>query len=336
MPTDLFNPTSNNYINPDLAECAGSASDDTTLEFLNGKKIGVVAGSDILASIDLGDISEVITAWSQQTKILEPGEVTFIQGLTKGISDRTQRFLFDGSTVYDGVGHDLYMSANLHINYYRNFKYYDVSIFATSNPALNTTIENALNIAFGAQNISVTATYDASGLTFVGSPAGYSFNITSIDVSAWPTDSSVAFGNPMIEDVSAGIPAFKYPNSAMVGYILKVTYPIDSVVSDRFIKINHVPDYLTYYVWADVSSYYLKDYDAVDAGMSGASTSDTLSAGDYLYYVDTNNLWEKVGPVKIWLSTSDPADSNIENLITGFYVFNPHTYAIKIDYMVVL
>ena len=111
---------------------------------------------------------------------------------------------------------------------------------------------------------------------------------------------------------------------------------IDSVVSDRFIKINHVPDYLTYYVWADVSSYYLKDYDAVDAGMSGASTSTTLSAGDYLYYVDTNNLWEKVGPVKIWLSTSDPADSNIENLITGFYVFNPHTYAIKIDYMVVL
>jgi len=70
--------------------------------------------------------------------------------------------------------------------------------------------------------------------------------------------------------------------------------------------------------------------------MSGASTSTTLSAGDYLYYVDTNNLWEKVGPVKIWLSTSDPADSNIENLITGFYVFNPHTYAIKIDYMVVL
>lgn len=333
MPIDLFNPTSNNYINPELPECPGSAAENTTLEFLNGKKIGVISGSDILVSTELGDISEIVTAWSRQTKIVESGEVTFIQGLTKGISNRTQRFLFDGSTIYNGVEHDLYMSANLQINYYRNFRYYDVSLFVTSDPENSIRFENALNIVFGENNISVTATYDPSGLTFVGSPAGYSFDITSIDVSVWLPDTSI-YGSPMVEDVSAEIPAFKYPNTAMLGYVLKVTYPIDSNESDRFVNINHIPDYLTYYVLNEDSSCYDKDCDAVDAGMSGPSTDTTISAGDYLNYVDENNLWEKVGPVKIWISVPDPVDSNDENLITGFYVFNPHPYPIKIDYMV--
>ena len=67
--------------------------------------------------------------------------------------------------------------------------------------------------------------------------------------------------------------------------------------------------------------------------MNGNSTSSTMSAGDYLAYIEENNKWEKVGLLRIWLSADDPENSSIENLITGFYVYNPHDFEVKIEYM---
>jgi hypothetical protein len=60
-----------------------------------------------------------------------------------------------------------------------------------------------------------------------------------------------------------------------------------------------------------------------------------LSAADYLDYIESNKLWEKVGVLRMWLSATDPENSNTENLITGFYVFNPTASVVKIDYMTI-
>jgi len=39
---------------------------------------------------------------------------------------------------------------------------------------------------------------------------------------------------------------------------------------------------------------------------------------------------------KSWIIADDPENSSIENLITGFYVYNPHDFVVKLDYMVIL
>ena len=335
--SDLFNNISNDYINPDLAPCSGQ-SDSYTFEFLPGQQAGILSGSAVLSAMALGDISQVVEGWVQQTKIVQPGEVVFIQGLTKGITTRTQYFPLDGTVVFTGnLDYPYYMSADLSINYYKNFKYYQNALHVTADYTLGIDIANALNIGFSDLGISVSAAYDPSGLTFMGSPAGYSFDITAIDVSLWEPDASI-WGESLTEDPSMGLPAFKYPNSGMLGYILKVTYPSVAEAADSYIQINHAPDYLAYYEAStgDPNSY-VRYYKAVDVGLSGASiSSDTMSAAEYLDYVQSNNKWEKVGVLRAWLTAEDPESSLIENLITGFYVFNPQIFAIKIDYMTII
>jgi hypothetical protein len=283
--------------------------------------------------MNLGDIFQPVTGWVQQTKTLQPGEVIFIQGLTKGISSKKQVFLFDGSVAYDGANHHLYMSADISINYYKNFRYYQSSLHVTSDPVNDIDIANAFNIKFDDLGINVITTYDASTLSFTGTQAGYSYNITNIDVSLWEPAQPV-YDNVITEDLSSGIPAFKYSNSAMLGYVLKVTYPSDTETVNSYIDLNHVPDYLEYFVQSD-SSCYTRYYKAVDVGQSGASCDpDTLSAADYLDYVQTNGKWEKVGVLKIWLGVSD--SGNNENLITGFYLFNSQIFPVTVSYMIIL
>jgi len=84
----------------------------------------------------------------------------------------------------------------------------------------------------------------------------------------------------------------------------------------------------------DSSTFYLKHKRRLEVGMSGCSTDDLMSAGDYLNYVQVNGLWKKVGDMYIWTSTPDPADCTIKNLVDGFYVFNPHTFPVRIEYLV--
>lgn len=409
---DLFgNNVSNDYIIPTLADCAGQ-SDSAAFEFLNNQQVGVISGSEIIASMGLGDISQPVTGWVTQTKLLSSGEVVFIQGLTKGISYRSQYFLLDGSVIYTGSNDPYYLSVDISINYYKNFRYYQDSVRATGDYTNGITIENAINLAFDAKGITVTSAYDASGLSFVGDVAGYSFDITSINASLFETSSDI--GKTLTEDESVEVPAFKYPNGAMLGYVLKVTYPTTAEDYEKYIKINHVPDYLTYYetvdasilisgsvwevstyytdakevsifispaTWApavyfdldlnpkdvsvfltdaiwessiysntaidvsvlispevwDTSTIYINHRKAIDVGLSGAScTGDTMSAAEYLDWVETNEQWEKVGVLRIWLSAEDPDNSNVENLITGFYVYNPQTFPVQISYMTIL
>lgn len=334
---DIFNNPSNDYIIPDLAPCAGDGSDTNTFEFLPNEQVGIISGNSVISSMNLGDISQSVEGWVQQTKILQAGEVTYIPGLTKGIESEIQYFPWDGSVAYTGVTHELYMSLDISLSYYSNFKYYDTALHVTADPSNGITIENALNIALGNLGVLMTADYSSYGLIFTGSQDGYWFNVSAIDVSLWEPDSLV-YSASLIEDASSKVPAYKYPNGAMLGYVLKITYPSITEDSDNYVLINHVPDYFTYYEASTGNpDCYIKYVKAVDVGLSGISCDpDKISAGDYLYYVQTNEEWEKVGPVRVWLTAEDPADSNIENLITGFYVFNPHTFAVKIDYMTIL
>jgi hypothetical protein len=333
---DLFsNNTSNDFINPELAPCSG-ASDSAIFSFLPGQQVGIISGSDILAAMGLSDISQIVQGWTQQTAILQPGEVIFIQGLTKGITNRFQKFLLDDSSI---THTNQYMSVDLSINYYRNFKFYQDSIVATSDYSNGIYLETALNMAFDAKGIKAEATYiDASSLNITGTQAGYYFNITNINASTFVPDTSM-YEETLIEDTSSGIQSTVYPNSAMLGYALKVTYPDSTSTvplseSELWINLNHVPNSLTYYEPID-SSTYAKYTKTVDVGLNGSSTSDTMSAGDYLYYVDSNSKWEKVGVLKIWLSAPD-ADATSNNLIPGFYLYNPHTFNVKIDYLIIL
>lgn len=84
----------------------------------------------------------------------------------------------------------------------------------------------------------------------------------------------------------------------------------------------------------DTSTYYLKRRKKLELGMNGASTVSMMSAGDYLNMVTEDGLWKKVGEVYMWTSTKDPDDCVTKNLIDGFYVFNPHDFNIKIEYLV--
>lgn len=334
--SDLFNNTSNDYIHPDLASCPGS-SDSASFEFLPDQEVGIITGSDILMSMDLGDISQPVTGYVQQTKILEPGEVAFIQGLTKGISIRQQRFLLDNSVAYTDASFPYFLDADISINYYKNFRYYQNAVHAIGDYENLVDIANAINVAFDAKGITVTATYDASGITFSGDTAGYDYDITAVDVSLFQTYSTIH--QVLTEDTSSDVPAYKYPNTAMLGYVLKVEYSSSFENDyDKYILINHPPDTLVYYEASTGDPYsYVRYEKAVDVGLSGASCVATkMSAAEYLDYVQTNSKWEKVGPLRIWLSAEDPENSSTENLITGFYAYNPHTYDVQMSYMIIL
>lgn len=339
---DLFNNISNDYIYPDLPPCPGAGDTGSyTFEFLPNEQVGIVSGSDIIAAMGLGDISQPVSGWDQQTKVLQPGEVTFIVGGTKGISTRTQFFPFDGSVSYTGANHQFYMSSDISLNYYKSFKHYDVNIFVTADPDTETSIENAFNLKFDELGIKINVTYEPRGLTFEAQTPGYLFDVEHIDVSLWEPDSSV-WGETLYEDASVSIPAFKYPNGAMLGYVLKVTYPNGVEESQAYVEINHVPNYLEYFELVSdptdgtTGECYARYYKAVDAGVSKSCDLDVMSSADYLNYVDTHNKWDKVGLLRIWLGPEDPVNSNVQNLITGFYVYNPQTFPVQISYMTIL
>jgi hypothetical protein len=333
MATDLFNNISNDYIYPDLPPCPGAGGDQYTFEFLPGEQVGIVSGSDIVSAMGLGDISQPVTGWVQQSKVLQPGEVTFVQGLTKGLLNQKQVFLFnpDGS-LYSESANYYNLAIDLSLNYYKNFRHYDVSIHAQAD--IDKEIDTALDMAFDAKGILIHTTYDASGITFIGDNPGYSIDITGV----LGTDGSIS--EYLIYDASLSNPAFKYPNTAMLGYVLKAVYPSTAEDFERYVEINHVPDYLEWFELetdATCGDCYVRHYEKVDVGLSAKNNCmiDTMSAGDYLTYIEEHNEWEKVGQIRIWLSAVDPINSTVENLITGFYVFNPHDFPVQISYMII-
>jgi hypothetical protein len=259
MAQDLFNNTSNNYIQPSLPECAGS-SDSAYFEFLPGDQVGIVSGSAILAAMNLGDISQPVEGWVTQTKVLQPGEITYIAGLTKGISTKTQNFLYQDDPSVSLSSYTKFLtSADLLISYHNNFRYYqDISIHASGDYVNGISLDIALDMIFDAKGIKVSTTFsDPSSLIFTGTQEGYDFSISNIDVSVWdtinPSTGTYYSGQTLLPDTSSNIPAYKYPNGAMLGYVLKVTYPTVAGDPDRFVEINHVPGEIDVWTAIDVS-----------------------------------------------------------------------------------
>jgi len=99
----------------------------------------------------------------------------------------------------------------------------------------------------------------------------------------------------------------------------------------RIVQINMTEDCsITWDV--DSSTYYQKSIKNVEVGMNGCSTDEAISAGDYLDWINTNNYWNKFGDMYVWTTAPDGC-SDCHNLIDGFYVYNPHTFSVKIEYM---
>lgn len=332
---DLFNNISNDYIYPDLPPCPGASDKGTfTFEFLPNEQVGIVSGSNVIASMELGDIIETILGWDQKIKILQPGEVTFIAGGTKGISKRTQFFPFIGDVAYTGANHAHYMDVDISLNHYIQFKHEDSIFSITSSP--NERIDIAFNRAFDASGININVTYTKEGLLFKGKTAGYLFDVENVIVTLHEPDSS-SYTETLLEDTEQSIPSFKYPNTAMLGYVLKVVYPNKVVDSDSYVEINHVPDYLEYFTEVKDATLgcYTRNYKAIDVGLNKSCDEDVMSSGDYLNYISENDKWEKVGKLRIWLSSQDALNSTDENLITGFYVYNPHDFPVQISYITI-
>ena len=106
----------------------------------------------------------------------------------------------------------------------------------------------------------------------------------------------------------------------------------DSVESDTRTIMIDASIYCDASIVSDTSIYYNKDTKRVDVGLSGCSTDETMSAGDYLNYITENNLWMKVGDM--YNVTGPSASTEMVNLLNGFYVYNAHTWSISLEYLV--
>jgi len=144
--TDLFNNPKNNYVDPGLAPCIGN-SDDKSLEFVNDG-IGIVSGTKILSKIDFGSFNVPVNSYSNESKILGPGEITYISGLTRGLRSRKQSFFMPNS-IGDNDLNPFFMKMDISIAYYKNFRYYEENIQAVADYNQNINIQDAVNIKLG-------------------------------------------------------------------------------------------------------------------------------------------------------------------------------------------
>lgn len=323
---DVFNNSNNNYLKTGLSPCTGD--DSNIFQFFPKKEVGVINGSQVLQSLNLGDIQIEVTAWDQHKKVIEPGEVMYVQGLTKEIQNRSQTF--SGGFLISDASH-LYMGATFNINYNKNFKNYDSAIEASANYVQGTDILNAIDLALNSLGIKVTSDIDASSLTFTGIDHGYDFNVSSVQLNFYDASLNLVSNHSLNEDTSKNVPYANYINGAMLGVVIKNTYPSEQSTYDSWLYINHVNNTFSYFD----GSIYLTKY--VDTGSLPTSTSTTICAGDYLNYITENNLWDKMGYLYAKVNTFDQhnTDPIIKNLVPGFYVFNPHDFSVEIDYLMI-
>jgi hypothetical protein len=323
---DVFNNSNDNYLKTGLAPCTGS--DTNIFQFFPKKEVGVSNGSQILQLMNLGDIQIEVTAWDQNKKILGPGEVTYIPGLTKELSNRSQTFNSFFSILDSSL---LYMSAQFTIKYNENFKSVilpDITVFSDPNKGI--TIENAVDLALGNINIGVNMVIDTSTVKFTGNTPGYNFNVSNVTLQNTDASSNnMAEAWSVTEDLSKDIQYAKYINGAMLGVVLKATYPIDQITYDKWLYISHVNNTFSYWENPD---YVTK---IVDTGSATNSTPTTICAGDYLNYITVNNMWDKIGYLYAKVNTFDQDNTSTKNLVPGFYIFNPHSFPVEIDYMMI-
>ena len=325
--TDVFNNPSNDYVNPGLAPCAGSA-DDAFFKFINDGA-GIVSGANILAFLNLSNINVPVTTWSIQKKTLQSGEVTYVPGAAKGLMNRTQVFdIISEGYVAGGADPKFFMMLDISVNYYNNFRFYNINLDASSNYSLNIGIDSAMNISLGNGGVGAGMTYDPSTFTFTGTNVGYDFNITNtvltlIDASmnaASPFTAIIIDGVnvPQVytleEDVTIALPATKYPNGAMLGYVLNTKYPTTECMYDSWIYMNHVespyevfiPEIIINYI-TDISTYQSIIFDLslqwgpfidnINVSVKDISCNDTSYGYDPIYggplyekYIDSSIL----------------------------------------------
>lgn len=260
MYTDLFANPSRDYVVPTITPCSTDSGSEANLEFIK-EGIGITSGSKILSNIDFGELKIPVESYSNESKIIRPGEVIFIQGLTKGLLDRKQGFTIP-SLISDNISlNPFFYYIDLSINYNSSFKNVNKDIDASASYLENISIVDALNISFGDAGIKISTNYDASCISFIGDQEGYDFTISNVVLniidSSQNSDSPFPNGvNPssivLIEDPSKNVPNAKYPNTAMQGIIIKGIYPnMQSVcagtteIPQNFLFINHVTDWVT-------------------------------------------------------------------------------------------
>jgi len=248
--TDVFQNPSNDYVNPGLAPCS-NISDTYIFQFLPKKNVGIVSGSKTVMDMSLSDILVPVTEWQEKKQTLESGEVIYVPGLTKGLLNKTSFFNIPN---FGYSNQQFFMWVDLSINYYNNFKNYTKSIDASANYSLNIDIDDALNLAFNNQSIPVSSIYDPSSFSFVGNNVGFDFSISNVVLNI--IDASLNVNSPfpsividgeriqqtyeLSENKELQIPAVKYPNGAMQGYLMKASYPTTAGESDKWLYMNNV------------------------------------------------------------------------------------------------
>lgn len=316
---DVFKNATNNYAYPDKEACSGDA-DTTYFEFFPKENIGLIRGSNILSKINFQDFRIEVDSWNQETKIFEPGEISYVPGLTKGLMRETHVFPFPELNSNDISLDQYFMEIDASVSYFKNFTNYDKAVSASGDYEDRMGIESALNNELDTLNIPVSSDYDNDSISFTGNNDGFNYNIdniqlTIIDASVDPNspfDPSIVNGErvPRVytlkEDSDKYIPSAKYPNGAFRGVLMKVDYPEDyygdSLMDpDKYIYIHHVHNLVTFYdssvinITRDVSVNYIVTRDSsiynyigvskpfydIDFSIQDISCNIDTSAGPY-------------------------------------------------------
>lgn len=332
MVTDVFNNSSNDYVYPALSPCAGVA-DDSNLE-LTKDGIGIISGSDILSKIDLSNLSIAISSYSTEIKILREREVTYVPGLTKGLQQRQQGFLFPYLVSDDETKNPYFFQVDLSINYYKNFRFQNKNIEASADNSTGINIIDALNIKFGDLDLDITASMDSSALIFTGNLDGFDFSISNVILgiidasmnseSIFPHEANLP-SYILEEGENYDIPYAKYPNGAMQGIIMRGIYPKSTPQTpyDKWLFINHVTDYVTVYEPIQIQNYLNEIQITFDPSITfGPFIDDASEYADYYEEPIPPGTYPDILAIDCSIYGSDISDSSIWDCSIGYTDFS--------------
>lgn len=122
-------------------------------------------------------------------------------------------------------------------------------------------------------------------------------------------------------------------DSSLINCTIYNTKYVDTYTSNvRDVKID-ASIFTDVSIVYDTSTFYLKYSKTVDAGSGTCSTDNTINAGDYLYYLAVNNLWNKFSKIYMITEAFDNSNFTSKNYLEGMYIYNPHSFSIQIDYL---
>lgn len=325
MASDLFNNNTNNYANPGFAPCI-SNPDSNSLQFVkNG--IGIVSGNEIISKIDFSSLSIPVSAWSQQVRVINPGEVTFIQGLDKVLLQKQQGFTMPTLTSSDSDLNKYFIEIDLSINYYSSFSYKGVDVDTSANYSSSIAVDDAVTLDLYDKGISVTSTFTDDAIYFNGTVAGYDFSVTNVTItlidasqnSESPFTPNIINGvrYPIVYDLSIDddltIAAAKHLATASQGIILKNIFPAEynsTTIStyDKWLYLNHASNTVTSYVPIDLT--FLRDSSADYLVIfDGSALVDYFGASygnpDTIFDIDVANISTASSVVVSDVSVSD-------------------------------